>query len=115
MSNELSVFVSSTFVDLRDHRAAVIRSLLEAGFHPVVMEHFMARAEEASVACMAEVVRSDLFVGIYAWRYDFVPPGSEVSITEQELLKAQETGNPCLCFFVDDSHPWPDQFREAGA
>ena len=63
-----SVFISSTSSDLKEHRTAVRESLLQAGYHPVDMADFMARAEGATSACLNEVAESDLFVGIYAWR-----------------------------------------------
>ena len=78
-----TVFISSTARDLLAHRAAVSRALLNAGFHPIDMANFMARPEGAASACLKEVADSDLFVGIYAWRYGFVPPSAAVSITEQ--------------------------------
>jgi hypothetical protein len=109
-----SVFVSSTSKDLLDHRAAAIKACLDAGFHPIGMENFMARTEDAVTACLDEVAASDIFIGIYAWRYGYVPPNSKCSITEMEYLKARELKKPCFCFLVDPSHPWPDEFKDKG-
>src|SRR5512136_2034855 len=109
-----TVFISSTSRDLLDHRAAVSRALLNAGLHPIDMANFMARPEGATSACLKELADSDLFVGIYAWRYGFVPPGATVSITEQEFDEAQRLGKPCFCFMVDGGFDWPVEFREQG-
>lgn len=109
-----SVFISSTSSDLKEHRTAVRESLLQAGYHPVDMADFMARAEGATSACLNEVAESDLFVGIYAWRYGFIPPGSEISITEQEFEEAQRLEKPCFCFVVEEGYDWPAQFQEEG-
>jgi formylglycine-generating enzyme required for sulfatase activity len=109
-----TVFISSTARDLLDHRAAVSKALLNAGFHPIDMANFMARPEGAESACLKELADSDLFVGIYAWRYGFVPPGATVSITEQEFEEAQRLGKPCFCFLVDRGFDWPAEFREQG-
>lgn len=109
-----TVFISSTSRDLLEHRAAVAKALLKAGFHPIDMADFMARPEGATSACLKEVAESDLFVGIYAWRYGYIPEGSEVSITEQEFIEAERLGKPCLCFMVDESYDWPEEFREGG-
>jgi formylglycine-generating enzyme required for sulfatase activity len=109
-----TVFISSTARDLLDHRAAVSKALLNAGFHPIDMANFMARPEGAESACLKELADSDLFVGIYAWRYGFVPPGATVSITEQEFDEAQRLGKPCFCFVVDGKADWPAEFREQG-
>jgi hypothetical protein len=107
-----TVFISSTSRDLPNHRAAVAGALLNAGFHPIDMANFMARPEEATSACLKEVADSDLFVGIYAWRYGFIPPGAAVSITEQEFDEAERLGKPRFCFVVDESYDWPAESRE---
>ncbi len=109
-----TVFISSSARDLLAHRAAVSKALLNAGLHPIDMANFMARPEGATSACLKELADSDLFVGIYAWRYGFVPPGAEVSITEQEFIEAQRLGKPCFCFVVDSGYDWPAEFREQG-
>ncbi len=109
-----SVFISSTSADLKEHRAAVREALLNAGYHPVDMADFMARAEGATSACLNEVAESDLFVGIYAWRYGFIPQGAKVSITEQEFDEARRLEKPCFCFMVDETFDWPAQFKEDG-
>jgi hypothetical protein len=110
----VSVFMSSTSRDLRDHRAAVREALLDAGYHPVDMADFGARAEGASTACLDEVAEADLFLGIYAWRYGFVPEGSPISITEQEFEEARRLGKPCFCFVVDETFDWPVEHKEDG-
>jgi len=109
-----TVFISSTSRDLLDHRAAVAKALLNAGFHPIDMANFMARPEGATGACLKEVAESDLFVGIYAWRYGYIPAGAELSITEQEFIEAGRLNKPCFIFMVDETYPWPDEFKEGG-
>ena len=76
------------------------------------MEVFGARPEEPSEVCLSEIERCDLFVGLYAHRYGFVPGGSPVSITEAEVLHAHKYGKPILCFVVDEKHPWPPMMIE---
>jgi hypothetical protein len=110
----ISVFISSTSRDLGAHRKAVAEALLHAGFHPIDMANFMARPEGATSACLKEVAEADLFVGIYAWRYGFIPEGNEVSITEQEFLEAERLKKPCFLFMVDESYDWPAEFKEGG-
>ncbi|HEX7182095.1 MAG TPA: DUF4062 domain-containing protein [Thermoanaerobaculia bacterium] len=110
----MRVFVSSTRADLARHREAVAKALLQGGFHPIAMEDFMARPEEPVEACLREVAEADLFVGIYAWRYGFVPDGHTVSITEEELREARRRNKPCFCFVVDEGFDWPAEHREDG-
>ncbi len=101
------VFVSSTRIDLPRHREAVRDALLKTGYFPVEMEDFGARDAEPVTACLGLVGESDLFVGVYAWRYGFMPPGAERSITAEELEQARRLGKPRFCFLVDESQPWP--------
>jgi hypothetical protein len=104
------VFLSSTYVDLAEHRAAVVAALARIDQAVVRMEVFGARPEEPMQACLHEVERGELFIGIYAHRYGYVPPGAETSITESELRHAESLHKPILCFVVDDDHPWPPKF-----
>lgn len=110
----ITIFISSTSRDLLDHRAAVAKALLNAGFHPIDMANFMARPEGAKTACLKEVAESDLFVGVYAWRYGYIPQGAEVSITEQEFIDAERLKKPCFIFMVEETCAWPEGFKESG-
>lgn len=110
----LTVFVSSTRVDLIPFRKAVSERLREAGFTPSEMESFGAREQKPVEASLQEVADADLFVGIYAWRYGYVPPGAEVSITEMELDEAERMHKPIFCFLIDENLEWPAELREGG-
>lgn len=109
----MRIFLSSTFVDLAEHRQAVAEAVERLGQQGVRMEVFGARPEEPQQACLAEIDGCDLFVGIYAHRYGFVVPGTEVSITETEYDHAEKSGKPILCFTVHEDHPWPPKMVEA--
>src|SRR6185503_10538831 len=68
------------------------------------MEVFGARPDEPSAACLKEVEESDLFIGIYALRYGFVPEGADVSITEREYVHARKLSRPIYCFLLDEEN-----------
>jgi tetratricopeptide (TPR) repeat protein len=106
------VFVSSTYIDLKDHRRAVIDSLLRLKLQPVAMEFFGAKPEEPRQVCGNEIRGCDLFIGIYAHRYGFTSEESEKSITEQEFDLARELGKPSFCYLIDEDYPWPPKFIE---
>ncbi|MCK7480695.1 MAG: DUF4062 domain-containing protein [Candidatus Moduliflexus flocculans] len=55
-------------------------------------------------ACLKEVEESDLFIGIYALRYGFIPEGADISITEMEYLHAKKLGKPIYCFLLDEEN-----------
>jgi len=108
----MKVFVSSTYCDLIEHRKAVIDTLLRLKLQPIAMEFFGADPEEPKRVCADEIQDCDLFIGIYAHRYGFIPKGDEKSITEQEFDLAQELEKPCFCYVVDEDHPWPPKMIE---
>jgi hypothetical protein len=51
------------------------------------------------------VDEADVYVGIFAYRYGYVPAGSDVSVTEMEYQRAVERNLPCLMFFMREDHP----------
>lgn len=92
-STTARVFVSSTWKDLRPGRDAVEAAL--NGMHETKywgMEHFGCHDEAPHEVSLAEVDRSDLYVGIIGGRY-----GS--GITEEEYRRAREHDLPCLIYF----------------
>lgn len=86
-----SVFVSSTFTDLQEHRKAVDDALRRMKENSVVMEHFGARGQEPKEACFAEIEQCQVFIGIYAHRYGYCPEGSDKSITEWNTTTLKST------------------------
>lgn len=108
------VFVGSTSTDLQEHRAAVRDALLAVGFFPIMMEYFPAMDADAVAACMDKVAEADLYVGIYAHRYGYIPEGCDISITEMEFNKAGELKKKRFCFLVDPEYPWSPKFIETG-
>ena len=58
--------------------------------------------------CLQDVASSDIYVGIFAWRYGYIPDDKDenpnnLSITELEYRKAQEKGIASLIFLLDQS------------
>ncbi|MBY0280398.1 DUF4062 domain-containing protein [Candidatus Binatia bacterium] len=109
------VFLSSTFTDLEDYRRTVQSALRQLGAIDVSMEYFGARDERPAGECV-RLVRdeSDLFVGIYAHRYGYVPDGARSSISEMEYWAATEAALPRFIYLVDDNQPWLPAHIDAG-
>src|SRR5260370_28554253 len=81
-----SICLSSTYIDLRNVRAEVIRWLTGIfGASLVVMETSGSDAAPPNVLSIRRVRQCDIFVGIYGHRYGTVDPISGESITELEL------------------------------
>ncbi|NTW46988.1 MAG: DUF4062 domain-containing protein, partial [Chlorobaculum sp.] len=108
----MKVFISSTYDDLKEHRKAAHDALAKLGLHVIWMEAFGARPVESTKVCLKEIDECELFVGIYAHRYGYIPNGSKVSITEQEFLHAEAKGKPIFGYVVDKTHAWPPVFIE---
>ena len=108
----MKVYISSTYQDLLDHRAAVDRSLRRMGHDVIGMEQYIAEGGKPVDRCKADVRAADAYVIIVAWRFGYVPgrtatPPDGRSITEIELTEAQASGKPVLAFLLDPEAPWP--------
>jgi len=108
----MKVYISSTYLDLVDHRAAVDRTLRRMGHDVIGMEQYVAEGSKPVDRCKADVRLADAYVIIVAWRYGYVPgrassPVDLRSITEIELDEAKASGKPVLAFLLDPEAPWP--------
>jgi hypothetical protein len=101
------VFLSSTFSDLIEYRKTVQAAIRQLGALDVAMEHFGARDERPTDECV-RLVRdeSDLFVGIYAHRYGYIPDGDNISISEMEYRAASDAPLPRFIYLVNEEQPW---------
>jgi len=109
------IYVSSTFQDLEAHRTAVARAIRRLGHEDVAMEYYVAEPRRPLDRCLQDVSSSDVYVGIFARRYGFCPPGNDRSITEMEFREAQRCDVDCLCFLLDADADWPAEHVEDGA
>lgn len=110
-----SVFVSSTFIDLADHRETVQKALRQLGAIDVSMENLGARDERPKAECLRIISEEvDTFVGIYAHRYGFIPKGDRKSITEAEYDAASQTNLQRFIYLVNEDAPWTPKFIDGG-
>jgi hypothetical protein len=114
----MKIYVSSTFEDLRDHRAAFDIALHRMGHDVIGMEHYVAEGTTPLERCVADVRSSDIYIVIVAWRYGYIPRGECVnpqgrSITELEYEAAVGSGKSILAFLLDPVAPWPPSFMDS--
>ena len=69
-----------------------------------MMEDLPASDDDAIDASMKLVDEADIYVGVFAYRYGYVPEGHKKSITEMEYERAVERQIPRLIFLISDSH-----------
>src|SRR5437868_14269178 len=97
-----TVMISSTARDLPEHRKEVAYASLCQGMFPSMMEHLPASDSEAIAASLKMVDEADIYLGVFAYRYGYVPTGHDLSITEMEYHRAVERGIPRLIFLMHD-------------
>jgi len=110
-----TIYVSSTFADLRAHRKALSLAIRRLGHVDIAMEYYLAEDARPLDRCLRDAGSCDLYVGLFARRYGFCPPGAQRSITELEFRAARAAGIDCLCFLLAEDAPWPDEHVEHGA
>lgn len=86
----ITAMISSTALDLPEHREHAKKACLEAGVFPIGMEELPPRDQSGIDASLAMVDQADIYIGIYAFRYGWVPDGHEISITEMEFEHAMK-------------------------
>jgi hypothetical protein len=106
------VFVGSTYIDLADHRQKVRDLLVAFDCLPVMMEDFEAMDLNAVRGALNKVDNCKIYVGAYAHRYGFCPPGSDISVTEMEFDRASQKPLTRLCYLVDETFDWPKDHIE---
>jgi predicted HTH transcriptional regulator len=109
------VFISSTARDLPEHREQVRLACERAGFAPhEMMENLTTLDGSAVEISLSMVDEADIYLGIFAYRYGYVPEGADISITEMEYNRAVEQKKPRLIFLIDDDHPVTGKDVESG-
>ncbi len=109
------IYVSSTFKDLKEFRTAVYKQLRKLRMDVVAMEDYVAGEKRPLAICVKDVAESDIYVGIFAWRYGYVPKENNPdfkSITELEYLAAGQHGKQRLIFLLRENTPWPPSFMD---
>ncbi len=82
--------------------------LRQLGCNPIAMEDFAPGGSPPLQRCVQEVRACDAYVGIFAWRYGYVPEGHEKSITELEYEAALAAGLEVFIFLIDEDSHSPD-------
>jgi HEAT repeat protein len=106
----IRIYVSSTYRDLREYREMVNLALQRLGHEDMAMELYVAEDKRPLDKCLQDVTSCDVYVGIFAWRYGYVPQENNPkgrSITELEYRKAKDEGKPRLIFLSSEEAPWP--------
>jgi hypothetical protein len=100
-------FMSSTYEDLKEIRAAAINVLegitghvTDATGQVIAMEFFNATERTCKEECLHELESSDVVIGIYGNRYGYCENGTPPSMTEIEFDYAVAQNKPILAFVL---------------
>jgi GTPase SAR1 family protein len=107
------VYISSTYLDLKECRRKVSLLLRKLGHEDVAMEYYVAEDQRPVEKCLADVASSDLYIGIFAFRYGWIPKQNnpeELSITEMEYRQAVKAHKDCLILLLNEDVVWPPRF-----
>lgn len=108
-----NVFISSTSMDLQAYRIAVHDTILALEMLPNDMKYFGSRPGNALEVSLEQVRKADIFIGILARRYGYIPAGETKSITELEYDEAVKKGIPLLMYVLDPDYEWNEEYIEA--
>ena len=104
------VMVSSTFADLKQHRAALMQAIEAQGLHALAMEQDSARPTGTVIdSSVQKVHEAAAYIGVISHKYGQVPDSTEsnpsrFSLTELEFLEARRLGRPILIFIMGEDH-----------
>lgn len=93
-----TIFVSSTYEDLKDERQAIVGSLLTKGFIPVGMEQFHAAPTSQWEVITSMIDECDYYLLIIGGCYGSIDDESGLSYTEKEYRYAKVHNVPVIAF-----------------
>ncbi len=112
------VTVSSTFLDLRQQRAALIKCIKAEDMVPAAMEENGAATLGDVIDASLKLVRDgSAYIGIVSHKYGSVwvhegKNAEELSLTELEYDEAEKQNRPTLIFIMGDDYPIPKRDLE---
>lgn len=103
MQKKLQVFLSSTYTDMQEERAAAVMAILDAGHIPAGMELFAADDKSQWETIKKWIDDSDVFMLILGGRYGSIEKESGKSYIELEYNYAQEKNKPFFSLVISES------------
>ncbi len=105
------VMLSSTFTDLEQHRAALMKALRREELFAIGMEDYVPTPDDDVISSSLNMVRKgSAYIGLISHRCGQTPESDDrnphgYSITRLEFEEAQTLGLPTLVFIMGDEHP----------
>lgn len=105
MNERSTIFLSSSWEDLKDHRECVLQALFQLKRQVDCMEYFGARSGAPLGECLERVRNADIYIGIIGTRYGSIAKDGK-SYTQLEYEEAILHKKRILIYVIDeDEHP----------
>jgi hypothetical protein len=101
------IYISSTYEDLINERKAAAQAVKYLGHSVIAMENYVASDERPLDKCLKDVRSCNVYIGIFAWRYGYIPEGYKKSISHLEYEAAKKEGTRRLIFLLHENAMWP--------
>lgn len=111
-NRKYQVFISSTYEDLKDERAAVMQRIIDYGHIPLGMELFPTNDRDPLKYIKKVIDQADYYILIIGGRYGSTD-NTNVSYTEQEFHYARKKNIPIFIFCHDKISILPAAKQEA--
>lgn len=102
-SRKFSIFISSTYEDLKEERQALVGVALENNFIPVGMEQFHAAPTSQWNVITKMIDECDFYLLVIGSRYGSIDEETGISYTEKEYNYAKNKGLPVLVLIKQSS------------
>ena len=114
--SKISFFISSTFVDMVQHRNAVIKKIQSRSGIINAQEFFGARDSQPLDTCLQEVGNSNVFLLFLSPRNGSIDSESGKSFVNREYERASELGILRLAYIMDEEYDgYPIKYVSKGA
>lgn len=104
MNKKLQVFVSSTYLDLKDERQKAVEGILRAGHIPAGMELFVPANKTQWAIIEKWIKESDILMLILGGKYGSIEPGSGKSYTQLEYEFALANNIPVFAVVLNEQY-----------
>lgn len=105
--SRIKIYISSTLNYLDENLIHVIEFLEKQKFHVLSLQDDLARNEQSRELGLAQISKCEIFIGVIAGEFGYIPPNSQYSITELEYQRAVETGITRFMFLLNEADSFP--------
>ncbi len=108
--SNINFFVSSTYIDMKEYRNAVIKDLQSRAGIINAQEFFGSRDKKPIETCLEELDKSQVFLMFLGARYGSIDKSYKKSFVEREYDRAGELAVPRFAYIIDENQPVPYKY-----